>query len=140
MEQRLTIITLGVSDLKVSNEFYQDVFGWKKTKDSNEHISFFSLNGILLALYPSDSLAEDATVRPEGTGFNRFTLAHNLRSEKEVDELFTYLKGKSVTVTKEPQKVAWGGYSGYISDPDGHLWEIAFNPFLSMDNLGNVSN
>ncbi len=121
MEQRLNLITLGVKDLIRSTKFYQEIFGWEISKSSNEHISFFTLNGIQLALYPDELLAEDATVHAKGTGFNRFTLAYNARSEKEVDELFRSLKEKNVTIVKYPEKVNWGGYSGYVSDPDGHL-------------------
>ncbi len=138
MEQRLTIVTLGVDDLEVSSEFYEQKFGWKKMSSSNENISFFQLNGILLSLYPKEKLAEDATVKAEGSGFKAFTLAYNTRTQKEVDDLITELAKKGVTIVKPPQKVSWGGYSGYIADPDGNLWEIAFNPYLAMDEGGNV--
>jgi uncharacterized protein len=133
MEQRLTIITLGVKDLKTSSEFYESKFGWKKTESSNENIVFFQLNGVQLALYPRTKLTEDATVSPEGSGFSDITLSYNTRSEKEVDELIENLRTKKVKIIKEPQKVFWGGYSSYISDPDGHLWEIAYNPYLRID-------
>lgn len=138
MEQRLTIITLGVSDLSVAMDFYSNTFGWKKTEESNDNIIFFKLNGILLSLYPKDKLAEDAKIDHAGTGFGGVTIAHNVRSEKEVDETFEKLKSKGVRIVKQPEKVFWGGYSGYIADPDGHLWEIAFNPFLALDEKGNV--
>lgn len=130
MEQRLTLITLGVLDIKTSTEFYLNTFGWKLSPHSNDDIIFFELNGIMLSLFPVDKLAEDATVPNDGFGFKGFTLAHNVSSEKEVDELISGLKSKGVRIVKEPQKVFWGGYSGYIADPDGHLWEIAYNPFL----------
>lgn len=139
MEQRLTIITLGVSDLNKSTEFYESKFGWKKTESSNEYISFFALNGIQLALYAKNELAEDATIDSDGNGFKSFTLAHNLRSEKEVDKTITELREKGVEIIKEPQKVNWGGYSSYVSDLDGNLWEIAFNPFLELDENGNIN-
>ena len=139
MEQRLTIITLGVSDLKNSTDFYESKFGWKKAKSSNEHISFFTLNGILLALFDRDKLAEDASVTPDGEGFKPFTMAYNTRSEKEVDLVIEELRAKGVEIIKEPQKVNWGGYSSYVSDPDGNLWEIAFNPFLELDKDGNIT-
>jgi catechol 2,3-dioxygenase-like lactoylglutathione lyase family enzyme len=138
MQQRLTIIGLGVSDLKQSTHFYETAFGWTKIAASNNFITFFQLNGILLSLYPNDKLAEDATVDAEGSGFKGFTLAHNLRSEQEVDELIETLRTKGVTIVKEPQKVDWGGYSSYVSDLDGNLWEIAYNPFMTMDEKGNV--
>jgi predicted lactoylglutathione lyase len=138
MEQRLTIITLGVSDVKKSTEFYESTFGWKKSEMSNENISFFTLNGIQLALYTRKDLVEDATVITDGNGFKGFTLAYNTKSEIEVDQIIRELRIKGVEIIKEPQKVNWGGYSSYVSDPDGHLWEIAFNPFLGLDEEGNV--
>ena len=138
MEQRLTIIGLGVSDLPKATKFYSSVFGWTSTEASNENITFFKLNGILLSLYPADKLAEDAQVDGEGSGFKKFTLAHNLKSKDAVDELFLELSEKGVTIVKPPEEVFWGGYSGYIADPDNNLWEIAYNPFLPLDQDGNV--
>ena len=138
MEQRVTIFGLGVTDLEVSNKFYKEKFGWKLMDSSNESISFFQLNGILLSLYPLEKLAEDAKVSSEGSGFKGFTLAYNTRSKEEVDSLFDDLKRKGVRIVKQPEEVFWGGYSGYIADPDDNLWEIAFNPFLSLDEKGNT--
>lgn len=138
MEQRLTIVGLGVKDLIVSTEFYEDKFGWKKMSSSNENISFFELNGILLSLYPKDKLAEDAGVSAEGSGFNSFSLAFNTRSKEEVDTLIEELRSKGVKIIKQPEEAFWGGYSSYIADPDEHLWEIAFNPFLPLDEEGNT--
>lgn len=129
MEQRLTLITLGVADVKRATSFYEQKFGWKKAPSSNDDITFFVLNGIMLSLFKRESLAEDAKVSSEGSGFKGFTLAWNARSEAEVDAIVQDLKNKGVTVVKEPQKVFWGGYSGYVADVDGNLWEIAFNPF-----------
>ncbi len=139
MEQRLTIITLGVSNLKKSTNFYETKFGWKKSKISNQYISFFILNGIQLALYHRNTLAEDATVNSVGNGFNSFTLSYNTKSIEEVDQLIEQLRAKGVEIIKEPKKVDWGGYSGYISDLDGNLWEIAFNPYLKLDEKGNIA-
>ena len=85
MEQRLTLITLGVSDLETAAEFYHTKFGWTKSKFSNENIVFFQLNGILLSLFAKEALAEDAHTHPDGSGFKSFTLAYNARSEQEVD-------------------------------------------------------
>ncbi|MBT8299403.1 MAG: VOC family protein [Maribacter sp.] len=139
MEQRITIIGLGVFDLEVSNKFYKEKFGWKLLDSSNENISFFQLNGILLSLYPREKLAEDATVSPEGKGFKGFTLAYNTRNKEEVDSLFEDFLNKGVKIVKPPGEVFWGGYSGYIADPDENLWEIAFNPFLPLDGQGNTT-
>ena len=130
MEQRLTLITLGVSDLRKSRAFYQEKFGWTPLPASTDEIIFFQLNGIQLALFPSHALAEDAQVSAEGSGFRKFTLAYNVRSEKAVDELVSELESKGVVVVKRPQKGFWGGYSAYIADVDDNLWEIAFNPYL----------
>lgn len=138
MNQRLTMVSLGVSDLGKSTGFYENVLGWEKTKASNESITFFWLNGILLGLYGWDSLAEDAGVSSEGQGFRGIALAYNTRTKEEVDQLFEALGKHEVTIVKPPQKVFWGGYSGYFSDPDGHLWEIAWNPFLELDGRGSV--
>jgi uncharacterized glyoxalase superfamily protein PhnB len=138
MEQRITIISLGVENLETSTKFYLDCFGWQKTAQSNDDITFIKLNGSLLSLYNREKLAEDAIVDPKGSGFKGVTLAYNCRSEAEVDETIEMLRKKDVKIVKEPQKVFWGGYSGYIADPDGHLWEIAYNPFLPMDKDGNV--
>jgi uncharacterized protein len=138
MDQRLTIITLGVSDLKKSTAFYENNFGWKKLSTSTEDIVFFQLNGIQLALFGKGELAKDATVDNDGKGFKGITLAYNTKSEHEVDEIVKGLKAKGVKIIKEPSKVFWGGYSSYISDLDGNLWEIAFNPYLPLDEKGNV--
>lgn len=138
MEQRLTIIGLGVSDLKKSTEFYETKFGWEKSAWSNEHITFFTLNGIQLSLFNREELAKDATVDSEGKGFKAFTLAYNTRSVAEVDQIIGELRVRGVEIVKEPQKVSWGGYSSYVKDLDGNLWEIAYNPFLGLDEKGNV--
>ena len=130
MEQRITLMTLGVSDLKISTDFYENKFGWKRSDLSNESLVLYALNGIHIALYDREELAKDATVDPVGDGFKGFTIAYNARSEKDVDDLISSLRNKGVKIVKEPQKVFWGGYSSYIADPDGNLWEIAFNPFL----------
>ena len=133
MEQRLTLITLGVTNLQRSKAFYQNVFGWQPSSSSTEGIVFFELNGIQLALFPQESLADDAGVPADGKGFRRFSLAHNVRSEQEVDELVATLEGRGARVLKRPEKVFWGGYSSYIADPDENLWEIAHNPFLPLE-------
>lgn len=130
MEQRITFLTLGVDHLEVSVDFYENKFGWKRSGMSSGDMVVFQLNGFLLSLYPREELAKDAHLTPGGNGFRGFTLAYNVGSEQEVDELFANLKAKGVGVAKEPEKIFWGGYSGYISDPDGNLWEIAYNPHM----------
>ena len=136
MQPRLSFITLGVSDLDRSKRFYTDVLGWTPMHDA-QGIVMYKLNGMVLSLFPQHELAEDAQVKNDGVG-SRFTLAQCLRSTEDVDAFFTHLRKKNVAITKEPVKVFWGGYSGYFADPDGHLWEIAHNPFLEMDEAGNV--
>ena len=131
MEQHINYITLGVADLAESRRFYREVFGWQETANSNENIAFFQAgNALLLALFGQAALARDAQIPEQSSGFPRFTLAHNVGSEAEVDALFAGFAAKNTNIIKAPQKVFWGGYSGYLADPDGFLWEIAFNPFL----------
>lgn len=138
MKQRIHLITLAVGDFERSLKFYTEILGWQPAS-LNDDIVFFDLgNGIQLALYPREKLAEDATVSPQGSGFPGFTLSHNTRSEAEVDEIIQQLESKGVTIVKQPQKVFWGGYSSYFADPDGHLWEVAYNPFWVFDEAGNL--
>ena len=139
MEQRLTIVGLGVENLEVSAHFYENILGWKRADSSTDSIVFIQLNGILLSLYPREKLAEDAEVDAAGSGFKGFSLAYNTRSKEEVDLIFNDLESKGVEIIKNPEEVFWGGYSGYISDPDGNLWEIAWNPFLPLDDDGNTA-
>jgi len=138
MKQNLHLVTLGVKDLEVSKNFYAETLGWKPSSASNEGITFIQAGGVVLALFPHDELAKDALVPAEGNGFSGFTLACNVQSEKEVDEIIADLKSKGVKVTKEPQKMSWGGYSSYFADPDGFLWEVAYNPSFPFDENGNL--
>jgi catechol 2,3-dioxygenase-like lactoylglutathione lyase family enzyme len=139
MNQHLHIVTLGVKDLEVSRRFYAEILGWKLSGASNEGIAFFQAGGVVLALFPREELAKDAVVSPEGSGFSGFALAHNARSETEVDEIINNLRSKGVKIVKEPQKVFWGGYSSYFADPDDYLWEVAYNPFFPFDEQGNLN-
>ncbi len=133
MEQRLTFMTLGVTNLKTSIDFYEKKLGWKRSEMSNDNMIMYQLNGIYIALYSREELAKDVTINSKGDGFKGITFSYNVWSEKEVDDLIKTLKDKGVKVIKEPQKVFWGGYSSYIADPDGNLWEIAYNPYLKKD-------
>ncbi len=138
MEQRVSLITLGVADLARAKAFYEGVLGWR-ANDGPPSVVFFDLGGVVFGLYPHDGLAEDMRVAREALPTYRgTTLAHNLRSEAEVDDLFVHLAQRDVTIVKMPEKVFWGGYSGYFADPDGHLWEAAFNPFWTIDADGRV--
>jgi hypothetical protein len=138
MNQHLHIITLGVNDLNRARIFYTETLGWKPSSASNDGIAFYQAGGVVLALYPRDALAEDATVPAEEGGFGGLTLAYNTRSELEVDEIIADLKSKGVTILKPPQKVFWGGYHAYFADPDGNPWEVAYNPFFQFDTAGNL--
>ena len=129
MKPRISMITLGVRDLAVAIEFYDNGLGFPRIESPPE-VAFFTLNGTWLGLYGRDALAEDATVSAEGHGFESFTLAHNVGSETEVDEVVAQAVESGATLVKKPQKVFWGGYSGYFKDPDGHLWEVVYNPFF----------
>ena len=135
MQQRITFFTIGVSDLDAVKNFYINNFGWTPMKDENG-IVFFKLNGIIFGLYPKHELAEDIGVKDDGKGFKNFSMAINMESEAAVDKLFADFKTKGVNIIKAPEKVFWGGYSGYFSDPDGFLIEVAHNPFFEMDEKG----
>jgi catechol 2,3-dioxygenase-like lactoylglutathione lyase family enzyme len=128
MQPRISMITLGVSDLQKSISFYKDGLGFPQL-DSPPTVAFFTLDGSWLGLFPRDELARDANVPGAGSGFNSFALAHNVASEDEVDQVIAEALLAGATLAKEGQKVFWGGYSGYFKDPDGHLWEVAHNPF-----------
>ncbi len=129
MKPRISMITLGVDDLERSIMFYKEGLGFPQM-DSPPDVAFFTLNGSWLGLYSRSSLAEDAMVSPDGSGFNSFAIAHNVASEAEVDEAIEQAVSAGATLTKKAQKTSWGGYSGYFKDPDDHLWEVAHNPFF----------
>ena len=128
MKPRISMIALGVDDLEKSIEFYRDGLGFPKI-ESPPGVAFFNLNGTWLGLARRDALAKDATVSPEGSGYNSFNLAHNVASEAEVDQVIEQALSAGATAIKPVQKADWGGYHGYFKDPDGHLWEVAYNPF-----------
>ena len=129
MMPRISMITLGVRDLTAAIEFYEKGLGFPRMESPPE-VAFFTLNGTWLGLYGREALAEDATVPAEGTGFESFTLAHNVDSENDVDNVISQAVAAGATLVKKPQQVFWGGYSGYFKDPDGHLWEVAHNPLF----------
>lgn len=128
MKPRISMISLAVADLNKSILFYQSGLGFPKI-DSPPGVAFFNLNGTWLGLSEREELAIDAGVSSEGTGYNCFNLAHNVASEEEVDQVFLQAISAGATSVKQVQKAAWGGYHGYFKDPDGHLWEVAYNPF-----------
>jgi catechol 2,3-dioxygenase-like lactoylglutathione lyase family enzyme len=127
MDAHISFITLGVTDLERSLRFYRDGLGFPVRK-ADEEIVFFNLPGVQFALYPREKLAEDATVSSTGSGFSGFALARNVASIERVDALLATAVKAGGALVKPGQKVFWGGYSGYFSDPDGFLWEVAWNP------------
>ena len=137
MDQRVSLITLGVSDLKASKKFYEQGLGWKPSAGGNEDITFYDLGGMALALFSRKALAEDAKVSM-GAGYAAVTLAHNLRTREEVDALFKQALRAGARELKKPEAAFWGGYSGYFADPDGHIWEVAHNPMWTLDENGRV--
>ncbi len=137
MEPRLSIVTLGVADVGKARKFYESL-GFKASAASQDSITFMDAGGVVLALYGRDALAEDAHEATSKPGFCGVSLAHNCRSEVEVDQVIADAVAKGATLKKPAQKVFWGGYSGYFADPDGHLWEVAFNPFFPLDNSGRI--
>lgn len=129
MEPRITLVTLAVSDLEASLNFYQGGLGLPLVdRESGSNIAFFDMHGFRLALYPSELLAKDACVKHDRGEFSGVTLSHNVKSKKRVDSLMGRAEMAGAKVIKVPEDTFWGGYSGYFSDLDGHLWEIAWNP------------
>jgi len=128
MQPRMSMITLGVSDLRRSIAFYENGLGFPR-RGQDDDVAFFNLNGTWLGLYGREDLAKDAEVSAEGSGFRAVAIAHNVKSEEEVDHVMQQALDAGAGLVKQSQKTSWGGYGGYFSDPDGHLWEVAYNPF-----------
>ena len=137
MEQRVSIITLGVANLERSREFYERI-GWRRSMAQSEGIVFFQAGGMAVALYPREELAKDANVAPAGSGFHGLALAHNARSRSEVDSVLADAVAAGAKLLKPAQEAFWGGYSGYFSDPDGFLWEVAWNPSFPIAADGSI--
>lgn len=138
MTPRITLITLGVADVPRARAFYERL-GFTASSVGNESVAFFDANGVVLALFGHDALAEDARFAPgPAPGFRGVSTAWNAGSEAEVDAVFAHAMACGAQSVKVPEKVFWGGYSGYFADPDGHLWEVAFNPFFPLSPEGRV--
>jgi len=131
MEPRISLITLGVSDLTRSTLFYRDGLGLP-TGEETEGVTFFRLRGTWLALFPRAELAADAGVSRESTGFSGFSLAHNVGSREEVQAVLLHAQQAGARILKPAGDTSWGGYSGYFADPDGYLWEVAWNPHFDL--------
>lgn len=131
MEPRISIITLGVQNLERSYRFYKDGLGFPTSRTSNEDIIFFQTSGVCLALYPYEKLAEDVGNEFLGkrSKFPGIILAHNVRTKSEVDKILAQAHQAGAKIEKPAQNTSWGGYSGYFSDPDGYLWEVAYGAF-----------
>ena len=139
MEPRITLITLGVADLARSLAFYRDWLGWVPASPSVEgEVAFFQLNGMVLALWGLGELARDARVL-DGGGWGGIALAQNHVSRAAVDEVVARAVAAGATLLKAPVPTDWGGYSGYVADPDGHAWEVAHNPFWPLAGDGSLT-
>lgn len=137
MEPRLSLLTLGVADVARSRTFYE-ALGFRAGTASQDSVTFLDAGGVVLGLYGRAALAEDAGVADSQPGFSGVALAHNARSEAEVDSVLAEAVAAGGKLVKPAAKVFWGGYSGYFSDPDGHLWEVAHNPYFRLGNDGRV--
>lgn len=135
LPQRLSLITLGVADVARARAFYE-ALGLKAAAFDSADVAFFDMNGVILGVFGRDALADDANVAAEGSGFAGIALAINLESEAAVDTVLASVAARGARITKPARKVFWGGYSGYFRDPDGYLWEIAYNPFWPLDEHG----
>lgn len=137
MEQRLSLITLGVSDLSRARSFYE-ALGWKTNAGADDDVVFFQANCMVVALWSRASLAEDSVVEDNG-GWGGMTLAYNTRSPAEVDAVIEEARAAGATITREPGETFWGGYSAMFCDPDGHPWEVAHNPRWEIGDDGAVT-
>jgi uncharacterized protein len=137
MEQRLSVVTLGVTDLERARRFYEEGLGWQR---GNRHaeVVFFQLPGMVLALFGRSDLAADAKLPAAGSGFGGITLAYCTRSREEVDAVLAQAAAAGATILKPAEDAFWGGYSGYFADPDGHPWEVAWNPEWTLADDGSV--
>jgi uncharacterized protein len=137
MEQRISVVTLGVADLERSREFYQRL-GWRRSLREVQEIVWFQMGGLALALYPRVELARDAGVAAEGQGFAGITLAWNGRSREDVDSVMRDAEAAGAEIVKRAEEAFWGGYSGYFADPDGFVWEVAWNPAFEVREDGSL--
>ena len=135
--REISMVTLGVRDLASASRFYEGL-GFNKSSASDSNIVWFCTNSTVLGLYPWDLLAEDMNVKPKGSGFRGVALAMNMMDKDGVDRMIETARKNGAKIIKEPQMVFWGGYSSYFEDTDGHMWEVAWNPFTSVDADGRL--
>ena len=138
MEQRISLITLGVADLARSCAFYEGL-GWTRSFEAAEGIPFFQVGGLAFSLYPRDHMARDIDVSAEGSGFSGFVLSHNTRAQEEVDAVLEEAEQAGASIVRGAADQFWGGYAGCFADPDGHLWEVAWNPHFEMADDGSIT-
>jgi predicted lactoylglutathione lyase len=134
----ISVITLGTREIQKAAEFYE-ALGFCRSEKSDDNIVWFRAGSTVLGLYLWDALADDVGIPSEGSGFRGITLALNMRSKNEVDRMIERARSLGAFIIKEPQDVFWGGYSSYFRDRDGHLWEVAWNPFTEVDEEGRLS-
>lgn len=137
MEQRVSLITLGVAHLERSREFYERL-GWRRSMAKAQGIVFFQLGGVAFALFPRNELAKDANAPSDGQGFRGFSLAYNTRNREEVDLVLSQAEAAGAKILKPAEEAFWGGYSGYFADPDGFIWEVAWNPSFPIAEDGSI--
>jgi predicted lactoylglutathione lyase len=138
MEQRISLITLGVRDVAASRAFYERL-GWQAANFGGDEVAFFQAGGLIFALYGDADLANDANVPPGAGGFRGVALAYNVRAKHEVDEVLAEAQRAGATILKPGTDAVWGGYTGYFADPDGHAWEVAWNPGFPIAADGSIS-
>jgi catechol 2,3-dioxygenase-like lactoylglutathione lyase family enzyme len=136
VEQRVSLITLGVRDLPRARAFYE-ALGWKTGAEPDDDVVFFQAGGMIVALWGRDQLAADSVVE-DGGGWGGVTLAHNVRSPAEVDDVLAQAEAAGATIGRPGAETFWGGYSGVFVDPDGHPWEVAHNPHWTLTDDGSV--
>lgn len=137
MDQRVSLITIGVDDLGRSRAFYESL-GWRTNAEPGADVVFFQAGGIVVALWDRGRLAEDSCVEDSG-GWGGVTLAYNVGSQAEVDAVTEEARAAGATIGREPEETFWGGYSSVFIDPDGHPWEVAHNPFWTVAEDGSIS-
>jgi predicted lactoylglutathione lyase len=138
MEQRVSLITLGVADLARARRFYEQGLGWTRG-NAHDEVAFYQAGGMIVALWPRGELAADARQADDGRGFRAVALAYNARSRAEVDAVLAEAERAGAAIARPAQKTSWGGYAGYFADPDGHLWEVAHNPVWTLAPDGSVT-
>ncbi|MEY4879607.1 MAG: hypothetical protein RJB62_1076 [Pseudomonadota bacterium] len=137
MNPQISLVTLGVSDLARSTAFYERL-GWRRSVRAAKGVSFFQLGSLALSLFPKEELAKDAGVAAEGGGFCGVSFAQNMASKEAVDRVLAEAVEAGAKLLKPGQDVFWGGYNGYFADPDGYLWEIAWNPGFTLLEDGSI--